>query len=111
MLGDSHLELANSDDGGTTNRRYSLRARQARQLNPYEYDKRLYKLQMKRLPDAIVKVVSPRRRHSGHARVRHNDGGEDDFVVTDDSDDESQVYAGQRPRRPSREIRSYTAQC
>ncbi|KAG2150243.1 Mus7/MMS22 family-domain-containing protein [Suillus bovinus] len=42
-------------------RRYSLRRRQARQLQPYAFDKAQYKAQMKANPDAIVKFVSPQR--------------------------------------------------
>ncbi|KAI0667720.1 Mus7/MMS22 family-domain-containing protein [Trametes maxima] len=53
--------LAEHNDG-----RYSLRTRNARQLNPYEYDKLMYKRQMRSNPDALVKVVSPPR-----ARHRH----------------------------------------
>ncbi|EJD43733.1 hypothetical protein AURDEDRAFT_185329 [Auricularia subglabra TFB-10046 SS5] len=39
--------------------RYSLRHRQAKQLRPYEYDKKVYKHQMRGNPDAIVKLRSP----------------------------------------------------
>jgi hypothetical protein len=45
--------------------RYSLRTRNAKQLNPYIYDQLLYKKQMQAIPDAIVKVVSPIK-HSSH---------------------------------------------
>jgi hypothetical protein len=41
--------------------RYALRMRQPKQLNPYIYDKAVYKHQMRSHPDAIVKIVSPRR--------------------------------------------------
>ena len=40
-------------------RRYSLRNRADKQLHPYEYDKKLYKRQMRGNPDAIVKLRSP----------------------------------------------------
>ncbi|KAL1950542.1 hypothetical protein VTO73DRAFT_5666 [Trametes versicolor] len=66
--------------------RYSLRTRQARQLNPYEYDKRLYKQQMRANPEAIVKVVSPPRprRHHRSTSAGANDadgssGAEDEY--------------------------------
>ena len=45
-----------------------MRERHPQQLNPYIYDRMLYKRQMKSNPDAIVKFVSPRHRgHSGGA--------------------------------------------
>ncbi|KAI0647862.1 Mus7/MMS22 family-domain-containing protein [Trametes meyenii] len=53
--------LAEHNDG-----RYSLRTRNARQLKPYEYDKLMYKQQMRSNPDALVKVVSPPRARHGH---------------------------------------------
>ncbi|KAL5531552.1 hypothetical protein ACEPAG_4429 [Sanghuangporus baumii] len=98
-LGDSETDLhsALEDHDGMASRRYSLRARQARQLNPYEYDKRLYKQQMKRLPDAIVKVISPHRHAPGRAHRHRESGGDDDFIVTDE-DDESQEAKQRRSR-------------
>jgi len=45
--------------------RYSLRRRDPRQLNPYVYDKLMYKQQMRSNPDAIVKFRSPRRKSHG----------------------------------------------
>ncbi|TDL22229.1 hypothetical protein BD410DRAFT_749010 [Rickenella mellea] len=71
-------------------KRYSMRPRKARQINPYEFDKRQYKLQLRHVPEAIVKVVSPQRR-----QVSHHDRG-DDWVARDDEEDESQV---EKPRR------------
>jgi hypothetical protein len=41
--------------------RYSLRARGPKQLKPYEYDKRMYQLQMRSNPEAIIKTDNPRR--------------------------------------------------
>ena len=55
-------------------RRYSLRARQARQLNPYAFDKALYKQQLRHNPDAIVKMRSPGR------HIRYSSDHEDEFV-------------------------------
>ncbi|EPQ56427.1 hypothetical protein GLOTRDRAFT_138160 [Gloeophyllum trabeum ATCC 11539] len=55
--------------------RYSLRARQAKQLNPYAYDQAYYKQLMRRNPDAIVKVVSPeheKRHHRHHSHHEHD---------------------------------------
>ncbi|KAI0373643.1 hypothetical protein BV20DRAFT_1111197 [Pilatotrama ljubarskyi] len=85
-------ELADHADG-----RYSLRARKARQLHPYEYDKKLYKQQMRANPAAIVKVVSPprpRRRHrstsAGRAEleVGGSSGAEDEYNAGDEEDAE-----------------------
>ncbi|KAL5513076.1 hypothetical protein ACEPAH_3474 [Sanghuangporus vaninii] len=99
MLGDSGTDphSALEDHDGMASRRYSLRARQARQLNPYEYDKRLYKQQMKRLPDAIVKVISPHR-HAPRRTHRHRESGEDDDFIVTDEDDESQAANQRRSR-------------
>ncbi|TFK51700.1 hypothetical protein OE88DRAFT_1658283 [Heliocybe sulcata] len=50
-------------------RKYSLRTRQAKQLNPYAYDQATYRRLLRGNPDAIVKVVSPeheKRRHHHH---------------------------------------------
>jgi hypothetical protein len=49
--------------------RYSLRTRNAKQLNPYVYDQLLYKKQMQAIPDAIVKVVSPIKHYSHVGRA------------------------------------------
>ncbi|EJD07436.1 uncharacterized protein FOMMEDRAFT_164408 [Fomitiporia mediterranea MF3/22] len=89
---ESILQATNGEDDDINPRRYSLRARQARQLNPYEYDKRLYKQQMKRLPDAIVKVVSPRRHTPGRTH-RHRHGSEDNDFIVSENEDETQGTA------------------
>ncbi|KZT27796.1 hypothetical protein NEOLEDRAFT_1130281 [Neolentinus lepideus HHB14362 ss-1] len=52
--------------------KYSLRARQAKQLNPYAYDQAYYKKLMRSNPDAIVKVVSPEREKRRHHHHRHD---------------------------------------
>jgi hypothetical protein len=91
------------DYGG---RRYSLRTRQARQLNPYKFDKHMYKRQLRGIPEAIVKITSPRRK--GH----HEDWNDDNVVqeTQDDEwkepdgeqeDEESQEQPRHRQRRPS----------
>lgn len=70
--------------------RYSLRRREARQLNPYAYDKLLYKQQLKCHPDAIVKFRSPRHRpDSGGVG---EDGTQDEFVFPLDNPDEDGDY-------------------
>lgn len=80
--------------------RYSLRRRQARQLNPYAYDKLLYKQQLKSHPDAIVKFRSPRR-HSGAGGVGE-DGTQDEYVFPLDNLDED--GSGRRKRRRARSL-------
>ena len=90
----SAAEIAAIEDAAAAERaRYSLRARNPRQLNPYEYDKLLYKRQMRAAPEAIVKVVSPprpRRRHrSTSANPRDaSSGAEDEYHAGEDLDDE-----------------------
>lgn len=83
--------------------RYSLRRREARQLNPYAYDKLLYKQQLKSHPDAIVKFRGPGRRPS--SGEVGEDGTQDAFVFPLDNPDEDGDYvdvedeSGRRRRR------------
>ncbi|KAH0836569.1 cell differentiation family, Rcd1-like-domain-containing protein [Lanmaoa asiatica] len=83
--------------------RYSLRRREARQLNPYAYDKLLYRQQLKSHPDAIVKFRSSRHR-PGSGGVGE-DGTQDEFVFPLDNPDEDADYVdvedenGRRRRR------------
>ncbi|KAH9936512.1 uncharacterized protein B0H18DRAFT_1164925 [Fomitopsis serialis] len=92
--------------------RYSLRTRLARQKNPYAYDKALYKQQMRSNPDAIVKVISPRRRsrHRSRSAARSGDEGSDgDYSGQEDdqdAEDESQRQREGRTRSMSREVAS-----
>ncbi|KAJ7074896.1 Mus7/MMS22 family-domain-containing protein [Mycena belliarum] len=44
--------------------RYSLRARQAKQIHPYRHDRAQYKNTLRNVPEAIVKFRSPRRHHT-----------------------------------------------
>ena len=79
--------------------RYSLRTRNARQLKPYEFDKMLYKRQMRSNPDAIVKVVSPprpvRRQRSTSAGVPDgSSGAEDEYQAGDEGDEEESQFQG-----------------
>lgn len=87
-LSAEQLEAIVADD---THGRYSLRARLARQKNPYAYDKALYKRQMRSNPDAIVKVVSPRRRAKHRSRSAARSGSDGEYsgqdVVEVDPDD------------------------
>ena len=68
-----------------TARRYSLRQRDARQLNPYSIEKQIYKQQMRHNPDAMVKVVSPRRLHSEHGHRERREWDEDFIAPNDES--------------------------
>jgi len=88
--------------------RYSLRRREARQLNPYAYDKLLYKQQLKSHPDAIVRFQSPRRR-PGSGGVGE-DGTQDEFVFPLDNPDEDGDYVdvqGERSRRRERNLQNF----
>ncbi|OSC97472.1 hypothetical protein PYCCODRAFT_1377056 [Trametes coccinea BRFM310] len=98
-------ESADLHDG-----RYSLRARKARQLNPYEYDKMLYKRQMRANPEAIVKVVSPprpRRRHrstsAGVRDVNGSSGADDDYHIAEEDDGLDEDARWERRMMKSRE--------
>lgn len=62
----SRAELLAMQEEIDISRRYSLRNRRPWQVNPYAYDKQRYKMQMRNNPDAIVKIVSPRRDHANH---------------------------------------------
>ncbi|KIY52878.1 hypothetical protein FISHEDRAFT_69342 [Fistulina hepatica ATCC 64428] len=54
---------------------YSLRTRQAKQIKPYEYDKRLYRQTLRNNPDAIVKGLSPRHHHHRTREDVYEDDG------------------------------------
>lgn len=77
--------------------RYSLRRREARQLNPYAWDKLLYKQQLKSHPDAIVKFQSHHRR-AGSGGVGQ-DGTQDEFAFPHDNPDEDGDYVDAEARR------------
>lgn len=96
-------ELANNT------RRYSMRERRPQQLNPYIYDKMLYKRQMKSNPDAIIKFASPRRR--SHSRGAADNGEDRDVEQTETQDsivgmdldeDWDENWVDRRERRRSR---------
>ena len=83
--------------------RYSLRRRQARQLQPYAYDKAMYKAQMKANPDAIVKFVS-RETHAGDGSQWENGQTQGESQVeyifpVDNPEDEDYVQSEERRRR------------
>ncbi|KAI0340357.1 hypothetical protein BDW22DRAFT_415480 [Trametopsis cervina] len=81
------LQLSDHEAG-----RYSLRTRKAQQLKPYGYDKLRYKKQMRHIPEAIVKLRSPRRPRrehslsSQHAIPSSDAEFEGDTSNTEDSD-------------------------
>jgi hypothetical protein len=84
--------------------RYALRTRNAKQLKPYVYDQLLYNRQMRSNPDAIVKIVSPRRKPERGRRDIDNDPEEDQETF-------DQRRTGKRPastmsiaERPSQQI-------
>ena len=99
-------ELANNS------RRYSMRERRPHQLNPYIYDKMLYKRQMKSNPDAIVRFASPRRRsHSRGGGAQNSEERDVEQMETqgwvvgmdlDEEGDESWVERRQRRRARSK---------
>lgn len=88
-------------------RRYSMRARRPQQLNPYVYDKLLYKRQMKSNPDAIVKFASPKRRNHSHGGdgedLMTQDGETQDWNMDVDGDDEDASWVDKHQRRSQKE--------
>ena len=68
-------------DPGPLHRKYSLRHRSAKQLNPFQYDKRLYKRQLQGMPEAIVK--DPTLGRTGR-KERYRGEGEDDWEQEED---------------------------
>ncbi|KAI6112835.1 Mus7/MMS22 family-domain-containing protein [Pisolithus sp. B1] len=78
--------------------RYSLRRRDPRQLNPYAYDKLLYKRQMRSNPDAIVKFSSPKKKSHGHQE--HYEGEtQTEYAFPLDNPDEDGDYVESIPNR------------
>lgn len=68
--------IAGDTSGRTV--RYSLRRRDPRQLNPYAYDKLLYKKLMRLNPDAIVKFLSPKKPRN--RREAHEEDTQAEYV-------------------------------
>jgi hypothetical protein len=80
--------------------RYTLRARQAKQLNPYAYDKIQYKQQLRSNPDAIVKIVSPKKGgHHGHQQSYDDEDAEMQNWGELDGYDADGVWEDRRIRR------------
>ncbi|KIK23682.1 hypothetical protein PISMIDRAFT_679140 [Pisolithus microcarpus 441] len=78
--------------------RYSLRRRDPRQLNPYAYDKLLYKQQMRSNPDAIVKFLSPKKKSHGHQD--HYEGEtQAEYALPLENPDEDGDYVESIPNR------------
>ncbi|KAI6044231.1 Mus7/MMS22 family-domain-containing protein [Pisolithus marmoratus] len=78
--------------------RYSLRRRDPRQLNPYAYDKLLYKQQMRSNPDAIVKFLSPTKKSHGHEE-HYEDDTQAGCEIPPDNLDEDGDYVESIPNR------------
>lgn len=86
-----------------------MRERRPQQLNPYVYDKMLYKRQMKSNPDAIVKFASPRRRNDSRGAAENGEDRDVDQAETQDwalgmdlDDEEDESWVERRRRRRSR---------
>lgn len=76
-------EFSLTDEAGEDNNlgtRYSFRRREPKQINPYLFDKHMYKKQLRNIPDAIVKATSPHRDRQKNASPE----ADEDFVVPDD---------------------------
>ncbi|KAG2110321.1 Mus7/MMS22 family-domain-containing protein [Suillus discolor] len=90
--------------------RYSLRRRQARQLQPYAFDKAQYKAQMKANPDAIVKFVSPQHREmhgedgSQWADGQTQGGTQAEYIFPVDNPEEDRDYVDVEGRRRKRRV-------
>ncbi|KAG0694427.1 Mus7/MMS22 family-domain-containing protein [Suillus ampliporus] len=90
--------------------RYSLRRREARQLQPYAYDKALYKAQMKANPDAIVKFLSPQHREMhGEGESQWEDGQtqgdtQAEYIFPVDNPEEDGDYVDAEERRRRRQV-------
>ncbi|KAJ8094692.1 hypothetical protein PM082_010698 [Marasmius tenuissimus] len=79
--------------------RYSLRERTNQQLQPYLYDKALYRAQLRNVPDAIVTMKSPgrRERHRGpEDRYEDEESQDRGYEASDNGGDEED---GPRRRR------------
>ncbi|KAG1760863.1 Mus7/MMS22 family-domain-containing protein [Suillus occidentalis] len=103
--------LVISEDPEPINR-YSLRRREARQLQPYAFDKAQYKAQMKANPDAIVKFVSPQRRGmhgeledgSQWADQQMQGGTQAEYILPVDNSEEDRDYVDVEGRRRKRRV-------
>ncbi|RPD62610.1 hypothetical protein L226DRAFT_458818, partial [Lentinus tigrinus ALCF2SS1-7] len=89
--------------------RYSLRRRNAWQLKPYEFDKLMYKRQMRANPEAIVKVVSPpraprRRSRSAGARDGKSSDTEEYQAGEDEDMDDEETQARRRHKGKERAV-------
>ncbi|KII85768.1 hypothetical protein PLICRDRAFT_44168 [Plicaturopsis crispa FD-325 SS-3] len=73
--------------------RYTLRARQAKQLNPYAYDKLAYKRALRAHPDAIVRFVSPGRRREDGTGRRSRSAARDDGTQWEGTQDQEWLHA------------------
>lgn len=82
-------------------RKYSLRNRSAKQLNPFQYDKRLYTRLLKSVPEAIVK--DPNQGRHGR-RDRYEEAEEDAEIFEPDAeDDEEEQWRLRQKRKEERQ--------
>jgi len=88
-------------DTDAPNRKYSLRNRSAKQLKPFEYEKRQYKHLLRAVPEAIVKDPSASGMHSG--RRRRYEGEEDATQIELEGEEEDVDVQREKERR--RQIR------
>ncbi|KZV59900.1 hypothetical protein PENSPDRAFT_760272 [Peniophora sp. CONT] len=78
--------------------RYGLRQRNPQQINPYQFDRAKYKLQMARHPDAIVHRAELREKTPEESQ----EAGQEESQQDADADEEMQdVYPSPRKRRRS----------
>lgn len=88
-------------DPDPPSRKYSLRDRSAKQLNPFEYDKRQYQRLLRHMPEAIV-----RRTLFGGSHKVHREDQDDDWVESQNIEEEEtqvqEVHQNEKERREQR---------
>ncbi|KAI6149743.1 Mus7/MMS22 family-domain-containing protein [Pisolithus tinctorius] len=97
------------EDTGNQSVRYSLRRRDPRQLNPYAYDKLMYKRQMRSNPDAIVKFLSPKKKSHGH-QEHYEEDTQAEYAFPLDNPDEDGDYVESIPNRQSASVGTQEAE-
>ncbi|KAF8579909.1 hypothetical protein K439DRAFT_1394210 [Ramaria rubella] len=87
-------------------RAYSLRRRSAKQLNPFEYDRRRYKHQLRSMPEAIVKDPNlDDTRGARKDRYREETRRDSKHIEEDGNDDEDDEWHARETRRDRRRER------
>nr|GAT42915.1 predicted protein [Mycena chlorophos] len=94
--------------------RYTLRQRNPKQINPYQHDRAVYQKTMRRMPEAIVKIRSPRPHHPHHKsredRYEDEEGAgesQDAYVETQDAAYVETQDAGPSQRPLDDELRRF----